>query len=80
MGKRMNGRNEENNSSRSQMRDKTTIKQSSSDETATEGLGEVAIDRLDGEPGEAPLTLWVRTASSSFPCFQNEFSNPYTSI
>lgn len=48
MGQGMNGRNKEKDSSRSQMRDKTNIKQSSSDETASEGLEEVAIDRLDG--------------------------------
>lgn len=76
----INGRNEERDSSRSQMRDKGNMKQSSSDETISQEPREVTIDRLDGEPGGAPFTLWVRTAHSSFPCFQDEFSNSYTAI
>lgn len=60
--------------------DKGNIKQNISDETTSQELGEVATDRLDGEPGGAPLTLWMRMAHNSFPCFQDEFSNPHTAI
>lgn len=51
----MNGRKEETDSSRSQMREKDNIKQSSSDETIPQEPWEVTTDRLDGEPGGSPL-------------------------
>lgn len=60
--------------------DKGNIKQSSSHETISQELGEVASDRSDGEPGGAPLTLWVRMTHSYFPCFQDEFTNPHSAV
>lgn len=76
----MDGRSKERDSSRSQMREKGNIKENSSDETTSQEPGEVATDRLDGGPGGVPLILWVRTAHSSSPCFQDEFSKPYNPI